>query len=205
MPYFFPPYFTPWIPNNFNQIPNRILIIGESCPRGNQTLGPTGWSGHDNQLNWQETFMKIHVEENRDNDLNNFFGKIRNSFLYDGRVLEPKEFWDRHAFTNIIPRLIEGRPTDQDWQNARQELPRIIRAVKPQKILIASARAVEELKQRARNRKYKLVRTNIYNDDWWEMYFDEIPAIGIYHSSAWNRAKYTLDQARRATARLQGM
>lgn len=197
------PYFNPWIPKKFNQIQNRILIIGESCPRGNQTNGPTGWIVHDDNPNWQETFMEIHVRENRDNGLNNFFGRIRNSFLYDGRVLQPKEFWDRHAFTNIIPRLIEGRPTRQDWENARRELPEIIRAVNPQKILIASAGAVEKLTPIARGKRYQLVRTNNYNDDWWEMYFGEIPAIGIYHPSAWSFSRYTSDQAREATARLR--
>lgn len=205
------PFFTPWIPNGFDQIEQRILIIGESCPRGKESQGPTGWLDHDDHPdnqghpdNWKHNFMRIHVEVNRYNHRNNFFGKIPPSFLYNGRVLEPEEFWNRHAFTNIIPRLIDERPNAVDWDNALREFRRIVDFVKPQGVFVASATIIGSLEQLADHGTYMTINNRINNNvDYREMSFAKIPVVGIYHPASWHFRRYTLHQACGATERLR--
>lgn len=124
--------------------------------------------------------------------------------IYDGQVLEAFEFWEQHAFSNLVPRLMDDgaeRPTTDDWRAARKEFPLILEAVQPKRILIASARAVEELKLMSDTASYLRVGA----DDCWEMRFGGVPVIGIYHPSSWNRMAYNLERARGATARLRSM
>ena len=131
------------------------------------------------------------------------FRALRQSFLYEGAVLDAVEFWERHGFTNLIPRLMGGgspkRPTGDDQRDAREQLPLILKFVRPQGILIASAWAVEVLKDLSDTGKY----VKIGDNDCWELHFGGVPALGIYHPSAWNRMGYNLERARDATARLR--
>ena len=76
-----------------------------------------------------------------------------------------------------------------------------MRLVEPVRILIASAWAVAVLKQASDTGDYKKVGDN----DYWEMRFQGLPAVGIHHPSAWKRVGYDLERARLATARLRSM
>lgn len=193
------PYFTPWKPDRFN----GTLILGESCPKGNETRGITGWRDHPD-AEWPHNFILKHVEVKREQD-DTTFRALRQSFLYDGQPLDPIEFWERHGFSNLVPRLMGGgspkRPTNIDRQDTRKQLPLILNTVRPQRILIASAWAVEVLKNLSDTGAY----INHGDNECWEMRFVGVPVVGIYHPSAWNRMHYTLAQARGATARLRSI
>lgn len=190
------PFFDPWVPPTFQ----GILILAESCPKGTETTGLTGWRAHPDH-EWPRKFVRRHVKEKLQQD-DHTFSALRRSFLYQGRVLDSAEFWARHAFTNVIPRLMGGdtpaRPTAQDAQDARTQLPLILNAVRPRGVLICSAWAVEVLQALSDARRY----TKVGDDDWWEMRFGPVAAVAIYHPSAWNRRGYNCDRARLATAHL---
>jgi len=98
------PFFKPWKRQHFN----GTLILCESCPKGYETAGKTGWKDHPDS-EWPYNFIVNHVRINSQLDKDTF-KKLRLSFLYDGTVLKPSQFWQRHAFTNIIPRLMERDP-----------------------------------------------------------------------------------------------
>lgn len=190
-------FFDPWVPPAFQ----GILILGESCPKGTETNGLTGWRVHPDHQ-WPSNFVRRHVEEKLQQD-DHTFAALRRSFLYQGRVLDPSEFWAQHAFTNVIPRLMGGgdapaRPTTQDGHDARAQLPLILNAVSPRGVLICGAWAVETLQAISDARRY----TKVGDDDWWEMRFGSVAAVGIYHPAAWNRMGYNCDRARLATAHL---
>src|SRR5262245_19149419 len=130
------PFFTPWRPASFN----GTLILTESCPKGNENQAITGWRVHPD-AEWRRRFIVRHVRVKREQD-DGTFRALRQSFLYDGAVLEAFEFWERHGFTNLIPRLMGGggpRPTPDDWRDAREQFPLILSCVRPQRVLIASA------------------------------------------------------------------
>lgn len=189
------PFFIPWKPEFFN----GTLIVAESCPKGEETKGVTGWLDHPD-TEWPHNFICRHVQVKRKQD-DATFRALRQSFLYNGQVLDTVDFWDRHAFSNLIPRLLIGkeRPTAEDWRNAVKEFQLIVDFIHPHRILIASAAAVEALKGLSDGSNY----VKIGEDERWEMNFNRIPAIGIYHPSSWNRQGYNLELARNATARLR--
>lgn len=147
-----------------------------------------------------------HVEVKRKQD-DATFRALRQSFLYNGQVLDAFEFWEQHGFSNLVPRLVGGgadkKLTVQDKRAVREEFPLILDAVRPQRVLIASGWAVEVLKDKMDTGTYVKVGDN----DWWEMRFGGIPVVGIYHPSGWkyDRHPYTLDRARHATERLRNM
>jgi len=190
------PFFKPWVPNKFN----GTLILAESCPKGRQTDGITGWKAIPDEM-WPQDFILQHVKEKREQD-DATFKSIRSSFLYNEQVLNSFEFWERHAFSNLIPRLIESentRPTKDDKENIKIQFELIFKAVSPKRILLTSAWAVEVLKYLSDTKgKYEKIGDN----DWWEMRFNNILTIGIYHPASWNRYKYNVNRARLATARL---
>jgi hypothetical protein len=192
------PYFTPWKRPRFN----GTLILAESCPKGDETQGITGWRAHPD-ADWPHNFILKHVEEKREQD-DATFRVLRQSFLYDGQVLDTFEFWELHGFSNLVPRLMGGstpeRPTSQDRRAAREQFSLILEVVRPRRILIAGAWAVEALKDMSDTAGCVTVGAN----DSWEMRFGGVPVVGIYHPSAWNRRRpqYTLERARGATARL---
>lgn len=189
------PFFTPWQRPRFN----GTIILAESCPKGNETEGITGWRAHPD-TDWPHNFILKHVEEKREQD-DATFRALRQSFLYDGKILGAFEFWELHGFSNLVPRLMDGgtdkRPKSKDEQDARDQFRLIFEVVRPRRILIASAWAVEALKGLS-DAGY----VTIGGKDGWEMQFGGVPAVGIYHPSAWNRCQYNLDRAQRATARL---
>lgn len=193
------PYFTPWRPRRFN----GTLIFAESCPKGNETQGITGWQAHSD-ADWPHNFILNHIKEKREQD-DATFKALRKSFLYDSQVLEANEFWDLHGFSNLIPRLMGGdtpkRPTRQDERDAREQFSLILGVVRPRRILIASAWAVETLKEKSDTKNYLTVGEN----ERWEMHFGGVPAVGIAHPSAWKFGGFNLKLARAATARLRKM
>lgn len=193
------PYFVPWKRDRFS----GTLILGESCPKGNETQGITGWRDHPD-AEWPHNFILKHVEVKREQD-DATFRALRQIFLYDGQVLDAFEFWERHGFSNLEPRLMGGgspeRPTSEDRRGAREQLSLILGVVRPQRILIASAWAVEVLKDLSDTGGYVMQGEN----DSWGMSFGGVPVVGIYHPSAWNRMNYTLERARGATARLRSI
>jgi len=192
------PFFNPWKPPGFN----GTLILGESCPKGDETSGITGWRAHPDS-EWPHNFIIRHVEEKRLQD-DSTFRALRSSFVYDGAVLESVAFWDAHAFSNLVPRLMGRRPSGKferpgarDKEPAREQFRLILEDVQPSRVLIASAWGTEVLKDLSDTHKYDAVQEG------WQMAFDQRPAIGIYHPQAWNQQGYSIDQARRATALLR--
>jgi hypothetical protein len=109
---------------------------------------------------------------------------LRQSFQYDGRVLEAPEFWEQHAFTNLVPRLLDDRrKKPADWVDARDQFPLILAAVRPKRILIVGKWGCDVLKNMSDTCGYVPFGAT----DGWEMRFGGIPAVGIPHLSYWNR------------------
>lgn len=87
------------------------------------------------------------------------------------------------------------RPNNgKDKQDALEQFPLIIEFVAPQRILIASAWVVESIQELFDGGGY-----NYIEEDIWKMTFKGIPIIGINHPKV---PGYSLEQARKATARL---
>ncbi len=192
------PFFKPWLPERFN----GTLILAESHFKGDETLGVTGWIKHPDS-EWPQAFITKYVQDKRDTD-DPALRALRHSFVYDGSVLGRVDFWDSHAYSHLIPRLMkerDERPSAQDAAGAREQFKLIVAAVEPVRILIVSAWAVAILKQDSDDHDYKKVGDN----DYWEMRFQGVPAVGIHHPNAWKRLGYTLERAQLATARLRAM
>ena len=192
------PFFKPWKPPHFN----GTLILCESCPKGYETTGKTGWKDHPDS-EWPYNFIVKHVEVKSDQD-DGTFKRLRRSFLCDGRELNPKEFWQQHAFTNLVPRLMDRdvnnkikRPNNgKDKWDAREQFPLIIEYVKPNRVLIASAWCVETLKELYDDKKYDYP---FKSRDIWEMRYKSIPIVGINHPKY---CGFSPDHAQKATERL---
>ncbi|MBN1365918.1 MAG: hypothetical protein JW976_14010 [Syntrophaceae bacterium] len=200
------PIFRPWKPGHFN----GTLIIGESCPKGDETAGKTGWKDHPDS-EWPYKFIVNHVKINGYLDKDTF-KILRLSFLYDGKELDPKEFWQQHAFTNLVPRLMDRdvnnkikRPNNgKDKWDAREQFPLIIEYVKPKRVLIASGWGVESLKELFDDKKYYSPFKS--KGDIWKMTYKGIPMVGIYHPMYRAYTKDTfIATARKATELLQNI
>ena len=191
------PFFKPWKTQHFN----GTLILCESCPKGCETTGKTGWKDHPDS-EWPYNFIVKHVEVKSEQD-DDTFRILRLSFLYDGKKLEAPEFWQRHAFTNLVPRLMNRnpdktfeKPNSEDKRLVREQFPLIVEYVKPQRILIASNWGVEILKELYDDKKYHYP---FKSRDIWEMRYKSIPIVGIYHPKYWG---FSPDHAIKATERL---
>ena len=118
------------------------------------------------------------------------FRRLRESFV---PVLSPDEFWERKAFTNFVPELVEplpSRPTARQWDAGRSEFEALLDYVRPKRILVVGATLWRHLPPAEHETK----STRIYRG--------HILAAWILHPSSWNRQRYTLADARRVTSRL---
>lgn len=179
--------FRPWIPRRFD----GTLILGESTFRGKTAHSRTGW-GHHFDIGFPREFICKHVGDNLLNDVGTF-RKLRGAF---SPVLPPNEFWERKAFTNFIPELLNSsrdRPTEDQWHKGQREFELILDEVHPQRILVVGNALWENLPS-AEN------ETSVSR-----IYRRNILAMPIPHPSWWNRAKprpYTTLDARRVTVQL---
>lgn len=181
--------FKPHVPPRFD----GTLILGESTFRGPNPQTRTGWDQSFDE-GFPEEFIIKHVRDNKENDTTTF-RKLRESFH---PILPPEEFWDRKAFTNFVPELLDhgrARPTARQWDAGRQEFELLLNAVCPKRILVVGTILWRQLPPGENEREESCI---------YKGHGGDILARWIPHPSSWNRKRpaYTTSDARKITALL---
>lgn len=186
----------PWKQPEFD----GTLIIGESLPRGGQCPGATGWL--DLEPGYPDEMICDHLLRAGIRQKERLFELLRQCF--DPVIEDPCEFWNQKAFTNFIPGVVPPGATmnDKPWHLGRAAFPDVLEAVKPRRVLVASARAYDELPKPDERFKHPLGQGSEADFS----RFGEVLVTWIRHPTG-SKGKYHFDltQARRVVAALMSV
>jgi len=140
-----PTIMKPWIGPRYESGVHagiKVLIFGESAPRknGDTRNEPTGVS--EERLSEYVGHLEIGGNPGRfvffstlDQILISAIEGAASVATKDQRI----EFWNSVAFTNLVPGLVDGKPSAEQWSNVAAEFVGQLRALRPNLVLVFSS------------------------------------------------------------------
>jgi hypothetical protein len=142
----------PWIGPREGQFAEtlKLLIFGESPPRnGDERKDPKGISAER-----LKEYLK-HISDG--GKAYPFFGtvdwilsKALDDSETDPDASQRTELWQRSSFTNLVPELVDGRPSEGQWGKIRDEFVFHVRDLKPDLVLVFSKEGDKRLPESIR-------------------------------------------------------